>query len=247
MFRTPTIFNPLQPSCGFANPCLRQAGADNTGPQYQQPWTIDCRPPRICQGAFRLTIIIAVPFSNHILGQCQMLHLLIVSLKFCFMNGAHQHLLLNHLPIIIPILALLVLVSGFLYSSAVIKRVGLALFVLGALFTIPAFTTGEGAEEVVEMIPGISDQYIEVHEEVAETFAVLSYVLGALSLVALWASWKQKSFARHLVATVMVLSLPVLFFAQQSGSTGGEIRHEEIRTNAHNTVAPVNAADDDED
>lgn len=157
------------------------------------------------------------------------------------MNDAHLHLIFNHLPIIVPMVGLLVLIGGFLFNSAVIKRVALSIFILGSLAAIPATLTGDGAEDVVESY-GIGDKIIHEHEEIAEAFAILSYVLGAFALVGLWANWKQKAFANYLTVTVLVFSLVVLFFAQRTGTSGGEIRHEEIRANAA-IVAPQTGDD----
>ena len=66
------------------------------------------------------------------------------------MNEAHLHLTFNHLPIIIPIIGLLIMIGGILLKSEVIKRTAYAVFILGALATIPAFASGEGAEEIAE-------------------------------------------------------------------------------------------------
>lgn len=145
------------------------------------------------------------------------------------MNDAHLHMIFNHLPIVIPIVGLLILIGGFILKSDIVKRVALAIFVLGALLTFPATFTGDRAEHFVEQNLDISHKIIHEHEEVAETFAVLSYVLGAFALVGLWANWKQKAFAKYLAITVLVLCLVVLFFAQRAGTSGGEIRHNEIR------------------
>lgn len=146
------------------------------------------------------------------------------------MNDAHLHLISNHLPIIIPMIGLLVMIGGFIFQSEIVKRTAYFIFILGALSTIPAFFTGEGAEEIVENLPGIDEKYMEIHEEAAETFAWLSYLLGGLSLLGLWANWKEKSFSNILSVAVIIFSLVVLFFAKQTGTTGGEIRHTEIRT-----------------
>lgn len=145
------------------------------------------------------------------------------------MNDAHLHLIFNHLPIVIPIVGLLVLIAGFLLKSDVVKRVALGIFVLGALAAFPASFTGDKAEHFVEDNLEVSHKVIHEHEEIAETFALLSYVLGAFALVGLWANWKQKAFAKYLAITVMVISIVVLYFAQLTGTTGGEIRHLEIR------------------
>jgi uncharacterized membrane protein len=145
------------------------------------------------------------------------------------MNDAHLHLVLNHLPIITPILGLLVMIAGFIFRSEVIKRTAFGLFFLGAILTLPAFITGEGAEEVIENLSGVEEKFIEIHEETAETFEFLSYGLGLLSLVGLWASWKNKSFSKILTILVLVFAFVVLYFGKETGTTGGEIRHPEIR------------------
>jgi uncharacterized membrane protein len=145
------------------------------------------------------------------------------------MNGAHYHLVLNHLPIIIPIVGLLVIIGGFIVKSEIVKRVAYCIFILGAIAAFAAIATGEGAEEVVGHIDGISKSLIHEHEEKAEVFAVLSYILGVSSILALWSNWKKKSYANYIAYTVIVFCFVVLYFAQQTGTTGGEISHSEIR------------------
>ncbi len=159
------------------------------------------------------------------------------------MNGAHWHLVVNHLPIIFPFVGAIVMIIGLVSKSEAVKRTSLMIFVLGALASVAAMSTGEGAEEVAENIAGVTENYIKTHEEAAETFALLSYVLGGISLVGLWASFKQKTFSSILTLTTLTLSFVVLFFAKQTGTTGGEIRHIEIRTGA-TLPAAVDGVDD---
>ena len=64
------------------------------------------------------------------------------------MNGAHWHLALNHLPIILPLVAIVVLITGLLKGSRSLKETALFIFMIGSLATIAAMNTGEGAEEV---------------------------------------------------------------------------------------------------
>jgi uncharacterized membrane protein len=160
------------------------------------------------------------------------------------MNGAHWHLVVNHLPIIFPFVGAIVMIVGLVSKSEAVKRTSLMIFVLGALASVAAMSTGEGAEEVVENIAGVTENYIKTHEEAAETFAILSYVLGGISLVGLWASFKQKTFSSILTLSTLTLSFVVLFFAKQTGTTGGEIRHTEIRTG---TALPTNANEEGDD
>jgi uncharacterized membrane protein len=146
------------------------------------------------------------------------------------MNDAHLHMIFNHLPIIFPIVGIIILIGGFLTRSAIVKRTAFLVFILGAIFTIPAFNTGEGAEEIVEEIgTKIDHHFIHEHEELAETFALLSYALGFISIVALWANYTKKSFSNLIAIIVLAGSFVVVFFAQKTGTSGGEIRHTEIR------------------
>jgi hypothetical protein len=145
------------------------------------------------------------------------------------MNDAHYHLLLNHLPLIVPIVGLLVMLGGILLRAETVKRTALCIFVLGALCALPAMVTGDGAEHMVEDMEGVSHQMVHEHEETAEQFAFMAYGLGILSLVALWAGYKGKRFAGTLVYGAAALSVVVLAMGYQAGSTGGMIRHIEIR------------------
>lgn len=155
------------------------------------------------------------------------------------MNGAHWHLLFNHLPIIIPIVALLVMFGGLLLKSDILKRAAYGIFILAALTAIAATLTGEGAEDVVKAINGNDKRFIHAHEEVAEVFAILTYILGGIALVGMWANWKKKSWSKIISFITIAAAFIVLFYAQQTGTTGGEIRHTEIREDGLNNSIGV--------
>ena len=167
------------------------------------------------------------------------------------MNQAHLHLLLNHLPILGTVFGLLILAGGFFLKNNTVKRTALGMFVLSALFAIPAYLTGEGAEEVVENLPGVSENLMETHEELAGIFLWMVGVLGLFSLVTFYFDFKSKKIAPTLYALTFVAAIGTLVFAQKVGSSGGEIRHTEIRTTA--TASPIenpqdsgDATDDDD-
>jgi uncharacterized membrane protein len=146
------------------------------------------------------------------------------------MNDAHYHLVFNHLPIIIPFVGLVIMIVGLILRSEVIKRTSYAVFILGAISTIPAFLSGEGAEEIVEELEGIGHNIIHDHEEIAEKFAMLSYALGIVSVIGLWSNYKKKTFSNIVSYITIALCLVALFLAKQTGTSGGEIRHTEIRS-----------------
>ena len=74
------------------------------------------------------------------------------------MNGAHYHLVLNHLPIIIPIVGLLILIGGFAIKCE-IAGTAYCIFILGAITAFAAVATGESAEHVVKQIQGNLDKF----------------------------------------------------------------------------------------
>ena len=65
----------------------------------------------------------------------------------------------------------------FGFSPKILKRTAYLVLILAAVVAIPTFTTGEGAEEVVEKLAGIDENLIKNHQEVAEKFAILCYSL----------------------------------------------------------------------
>lgn len=148
------------------------------------------------------------------------------------MNNAHLHLVVNHLPIIFPIVGVIILLIGFFTKSEVSKRNAYIIFILGALASVAAMATGEGAEEAVENIQGVSEGLIKTHEEAAELFAGLTYLLGGISALSLFSSYKNFSFNKFLPFVTLIIAAASLYFAQEAGRTGGEIRHTEIRSGA---------------
>ncbi|MEQ8547125.1 MAG: hypothetical protein RIC03_04410 [Cyclobacteriaceae bacterium] len=163
------------------------------------------------------------------------------------MNGAHWHLVTNHLPIIIPLMGIVIMVGGILFKSEILKRAAYSIFILGSLSAIVAFSTGEGAEEIVEKIQGMDEQFIKTHEEAAETFAILLYVLGMISVIGLWANWKKKSFSNTISIAALTFAIITLYSAKETGTTGGEIRHTEIRADSANSGNNANQNSEQEE
>lgn len=146
------------------------------------------------------------------------------------MNQAHLHLLFNHLPILGTLFGILILASGFIAKNNAVKRTALGIFVFSALSALPAYFTGEGAEEIVESLPGVTENLIEAHEELANIFLWMTGALGVLSLVAFFADLKSHKMASTLYVITLVAALGTMVMAKQVGTSGGEIRHTEIRS-----------------
>jgi len=158
------------------------------------------------------------------------------------MNAAHWHLLLNHLPIIGTVLGTLVLISGYLLrNNSAVKLTALGIFTFSALMAIPAYLTGEGAEELVEKMPGVNEQIIEVHEDLGKYFLIVVLILGALALVTFISNYLKSKMTAALYILVFAVSLGTCILAKQVGTNGGEVRHTEIRSG--NVSQDVNATE----
>jgi len=165
------------------------------------------------------------------------------------MNDAHIHLLTNHLPILIPVVGVLIMIGGFLFSAEILKRAAYCLFILGAITANLALATGERSEDTVEQIPGIDKKMIHEHEERAEAFSNTLYALSGLSLLGLWASWKKKKFSNIVAYVSLAFMVVVLYYAKVTGTSGGEIRHTEIRgdSTGQSDILNIFKGEDDDD
>jgi len=157
-------------------------------------------------------------------------------IKFKDMNGAHWHLLMNHIPIMFPAAGLLVMIMSLLMpGGARFRQAAYFLFIIGAVSAYPAMETGEGAEHVMKSIPGTDKKLIHEHEEMAESLAVVAYILGVLSAICWWAEWKSKAFAKWAYWSTLVTALILLILAYRTGVSGGIIKHQEIRADLQPT------------
>ena len=163
------------------------------------------------------------------------------------MNDAHLHMVVNHFPINGTMLGLGILVAGIIFKNNAVKSTAYGLFVVAAVFAAFSMGTGEGAEEIAEKLPSVTDQVIHEHEEMAEKLALVLYALGLVSLVGFYLNFKNHAKANLISYLVVVISVVGVFLAQQTGTTGGEIRHTEIRANASQTSTTTEAEGEDKD
>ena len=70
-------------------------------------------------------------------------------------------------------------------------------------------------------------------------------LLGAISLITLFLEVRKSKLAKSGFILVMALSLVSGVLAKYVGTSGGEIRHSEIRSNA--SLIQIHSDDDDED
>lgn len=147
------------------------------------------------------------------------------------MNDAHLHMIVNHFPIIGTFFGIGILITGIFLKNNSIKNTAYVLFIVAAIFGAFSMGTGEGAEEMVEDFPNIGKAIIHEHEELAEKFALVLYVTGVFALISLIATVKKFRLAKIFSFITLVLALISGIMSINVGTSGGEIRHTEIREN----------------
>lgn len=155
------------------------------------------------------------------------------------MDPAHLHLIANHVPILGTLFALVLGVYGAARHQPDVVRAALLALVVVGVASVVATRSGEGAEEVVEDLPGVSERVIHEHEEAAE---VANYAAIALALLALGVLvWRRRRPDVGVAPAAVVLVGAALVFGlmARAGNLGGQIRHTEIRDGSAPLTAPV--------
>jgi uncharacterized membrane protein len=145
------------------------------------------------------------------------------------MNASQIHLALNHAPLFFSITGGLILLYGYFKKNDSIKIMSLYFLIAAALFTIPVYLTGEGTEEMVEKLPGVSENMIEEHEEMAKIGLIVIIITGVVALASLFTRQKAGMFKTGLALCVL-LSFASFGVMAQTAHLGGQIRHSEIRS-----------------
>lgn len=154
-------------------------------------------------------------------------------------SPAHWHMLVNHFPIILIIVGSLFLTVGLIFKKDAIKSTALLIVVLAGLTALPANATGEGAEEQVEEIQGVSHDAIEIHEHAAKTGLITIMGAGLIALISVFVFTKNKKAGHTFVIITLLAGLVSSGFMSYVGLTGGEIRHSEIRGDLGRGNAPA--------
>jgi uncharacterized membrane protein len=144
------------------------------------------------------------------------------------MNSVQMHLALTHVPVILSLVGLIMLIVAFLTKNSILTKTSYVVLLIAGVAAIPVFFTGEGTEEAIEKLPGVSEAVIERHEEVAKLAMVSVSAAGLLALAALFLfRWQVASRVFKLV--VLLLAITSAGLMAQTAHLGGQIRHTEIR------------------
>lgn len=143
------------------------------------------------------------------------------------MNSAYLHLVLNHIPVFLLTGGLFLFFLTMFWKSTDVRKVSLVLMVFAGVMVIPAFLTGEGAEDMVEKIPGVQNSAIEPHEENAGLSLWSVIATGLLALAALIFMLKKRPVPYSVMIPLLAAALFACVTLLITARSGGEIRHTE--------------------
>jgi uncharacterized membrane protein len=144
------------------------------------------------------------------------------------MNEAHWHIVINHFPIIGIIFGLGILISGLVFKNNAVINTAYFVFIFSALSAFLSMASGEGAEHQVMKELKIGHKIIHEHEEYAEKFAIVSYLLGIISILGLYFNNKKHDKAKWISFSCLAIAILVILLSYKVGTSGGEIIHKEI-------------------
>lgn len=145
------------------------------------------------------------------------------------MNLVHLHLILNHLPVVGMLIAAATLGFGIFLKSGSAHRVGLWLVAVAAVLALPAYLTGEPAEDAAENFPGVSEALIEPHEDAAGVALALSLAAGLVAVPAALMLRANCPLAAKATWLAFALAVAASGTMAYTAALGGQIRHPEIR------------------
>lgn len=145
------------------------------------------------------------------------------------MSSAHLHLLLNHFPVIGTIIIILVIGYGILKKDKAIIKTALLITVFISIVTIFAYTTGNGAQQMVEGMDDVTEKYIDEHEDAAGFSFIIMEILGGVSLIGLILFNKKEHYPSWFIAVIVFLLLATASTMARTANLGGKIHHPEIQ------------------
>ncbi len=153
------------------------------------------------------------------------------------MNSVQIHLALTHVPVILCLLGLAMLITALIIKNNALVKTAYILLLIAGISVLPVYFTGEGAEETVEHLPGVSEALIEEHEDMAK-FALVSILATGTLALATYVSLRWIKTNQVLKIFVILLGFLSAGLMIQTAHLGGQVRHSEIRKGAVATNNP---------
>jgi hypothetical protein len=165
------------------------------------------------------------------------------------MDLAYLHIVTNHIPIVGIPFALILLLLGIWRKSDELKAVAFLIFAVLGILTLGVFLLGQGGEDFVEDLAGVSHDAIEDHEKmglvslIAVGITAIAALFGLIFYRGFSILKRRKSekiladetdetakplFPNWLVFAVLGLAILSAGILGYTGKLGGKIRHTEF-------------------
>jgi uncharacterized membrane protein len=143
----------------------------------------------------------------------------------------HVHLILNHVPTVGFVFAIVFYVMALFANNDPMKRASLILFVICSIAGVPTYVTGTAAMWALTQppIPEISKAVINAHRDMALWTLFGLGLTGAAAWIELWRYRHFGSFSKRSLGLVLLFAVVTLGIMTETGHRGGQINHPEIR------------------
>ena len=145
------------------------------------------------------------------------------------MDLTHIHLLLNHFPTIGMIIGGGLFLLALIMNSDDLKHASLVVILGIALISIPTYMAGNGAQNAIKALPGVSKSLMGAHEGAALVAMAFMEVLGAFAWLGLWQFRRLARIPNWNLTVILLLTVATFGLMARASNIGGEIRHAEIR------------------
>ncbi len=142
----------------------------------------------------------------------------------------YVHVVLNHLPLIGLLVAMLALLAGLVARDRTATLIGLALVGLLALSVWPVYEYGEDAyDRVLSMTDDAGGQFLRYHRALAERWVFLYFITAAVAGVGFGLAWRWPKTLVYSAILALMLGTASLAAGVVIAKAGGPIRHREFR------------------
>lgn len=147
------------------------------------------------------------------------------------LTSEHLHVLLNHLPLVGLMVAVVVLVAALVLRNPPTIVLGLALVALMAGAAWPVIESGQSSYiRVRELADEEGKAHLRRHMVLAERWDKLYYVTAGVAVLGLLAAWKWPRGFHALAVLALLLAAASLVAGAVIAEAGGKVRHPEFRT-----------------
>ncbi len=142
----------------------------------------------------------------------------------------YLHVLLNPLPIYGLAAGLLALFVAILLRNRQARIAGFIVIIICSASAWPVYEMGEEAyDPVLSMADDQGQAWLKEHKARAEKVVFLFYIVAAVAIAGLAASWKSDKLSFLAAILALVLGVTTLGAGGYIAYAGGRIRHREFR------------------